>query len=174
MLFSVVGFMTGVLCQAKMCAICRGSNHTYPRSSSPWAIEFKFAFGESQASLARSPTYGTYFRLARHGRHDSDLKNNIWVRCENSYSVIPELDYPWRHLVALWSKLPWLFFWNSGRRFIRNSGRRSSKTTTTTHPKLLPSFLQTTTTFPLKLWLTIVQNLHHHSSESSRSNFRQV
>ena len=76
-LFSVVGFMTAVSCQAKMCAICWVSNHTYPRLSSPWAIEFGFAFDESRASLARSPTYGTHFRLARHGRHDSDLKNNI-------------------------------------------------------------------------------------------------
>ena len=83
-------------CRAKMCAICRGSNHTYPRSSSPWAIEFRFAFGESRASLAQSPTYGTHFRLARHGRHDSDLKNNICLRRENSYCVIPDLDDPRR------------------------------------------------------------------------------
>ena len=95
-LFSVVGFMTAVSYQAKMCAICWVYNHIYPRSSSPWVIDFGFAFDESRASLSRSPTYGTHFRLARHGRHHSDLKNNICVRRENSYCVIPELDDPRR------------------------------------------------------------------------------
>jgi len=86
--------VTAVSFQAKMCVICRVSDHTYPRSSSPWAIEFGFAFDESRESLARSPTYGTHFRLPRHGRHDSDLKHYIWVRREHSYCVIPELDDP--------------------------------------------------------------------------------